>query len=100
MLVAHHAAGEMLAGELPALEVERIAVAVVRRIAEHADAAVVLRPAHLAIGRDVAPHQIAPLRAPGRALRPQHTGVQALDRGVGLRNGVELWVNRNDVWIP
>jgi hypothetical protein len=64
----------MLAGELPALEVERIAIAVVRRIPEDADATVVLRPAHLAIVRDVAPNEVAPLRAPGRALGPQETG--------------------------
>src|SRR5712692_7853638 len=90
----------MLAGELPTLEVERVAVAVVRRIPEHADATVVLRPAHLAIVGDVAPYQIAPLRAPRRALGPQETGVQTLDRRVGLRDGVELRVDCDDVRVP
>ena len=42
VLVAHDAAREMLAGELTALEIEGIAVAVVRGHSEHADAAVVL----------------------------------------------------------
>src|SRR5205807_9461154 len=40
VLVAHDAPGEVLARELAALEVEGVAVAVVRRSAEHGDAAV------------------------------------------------------------
>ena len=100
VLVAHHAAREMLAGELPALEIERIAVAVVRGCAEHADAAVVLRPSHLPIVRNVAPHQIAPLRAPRRPFGPQQPGIQPLDRRIRLREAVEARVDRDDVGVP
>ena len=47
-LVADDAPGEVLAGDLPALEVEGVAVAVVRRHAEDGDVAVVLDPAQSA----------------------------------------------------
>ena len=100
VLVACDAAREMLAGELPALEVERIAVAVVRGCAEHADAAVVLRPSHLPVIRNVAPYQIAPLRAPRRPFGPQHAGIEPLDRGIRLRETVEARVDRDDVRVP
>ena len=79
----------MLAAELPALEVEHVAVAVVRRQPKHADAAVVLDPAQLPVVGDVAPDQVAPLRAPRRALGPERAGPQALDRRVRLRETIE-----------
>ena len=60
-LVAHHAAGQMLAGELPPLVVEHVAVTVVRRHPEHGDAAVVLDPAHLSAPWNIAPEQVASL---------------------------------------
>src|SRR5882724_4572632 len=83
-LVAHHASGDVLAGELAALEVERIPVAVVRRRAEHADVAVVLDPPELPVVRDIAPHQVPALRVPRRPFRPERAGPQPLDRGVRL----------------
>ena len=44
--------------------------------------------------------EIAALRAPGRAFGPQHPGVEALDRGVGLGEIVEGRVDRDDVGVP
>src|SRR5437667_7525680 len=97
MFITHDAAGEMLAGELAALEIKRVAVRVVGRRAEHADVTVVFRPSHLAIVGNVAPQEIATLRAPGRAFGPQHPGIETLDRRVGLREIIERWVDRDDI---
>jgi hypothetical protein len=80
VLVAHHAPGEVLAGELAALEVEGVAVAVVRRAAEHRDAAVVLEPAELTVVRDVAPHEVAPCplhAGPSDQSAPVHSRLMA-----------------------
>src|SRR5207302_412175 len=70
VLVSHDAPGQMLAGDLASLEIERVAVAVVRRSAEDAHAIVVFEPAQLAVVRDVAPDEISPLAAPGGTFRP------------------------------
>jgi hypothetical protein len=100
MLIAHDAARQMLARDLPSLKVEGVAVAVVGRHAEDADVAVVFRPSHLTIVGNVAPHEIAALRVPGRAFRPERAGEQPLDRGVRLGNAHEAWVDGDDVGIP
>jgi hypothetical protein len=100
VLVAHDSAGEMLAGELSALEVERVAVRVVGRRAEYGNATVVLRPSHLPIIGDVAPQQITALRAPGRAFGPQQSGIEALDRRIRLGEVIERRIDRDDVGIP
>src|SRR6185436_20994116 len=97
--VAHHAAVAVLAGDLAALEVEGVAVAVARRTAEDADVAVVVEPAHLYVVRDVAPQQEAPDGAPGRALGPQHAGGQPLDRRVAELVALEALVEHHDVRI-
>ncbi len=99
VLVAHDAAGQVLARKLPALEVERVAVAVVRRHAKDAHAAVVLEPAHLPVVRDVAPHQITSDAAPRRPLGPQRARPQALDRRVRLTQAVEQRIDRQHVGI-
>ena len=83
-LVADHASPEVLARQLPALVIEGVAVAVVRRRAEHADAAIVFDPPHLAVVGDVAPHEKLAHRAPSGSLAPQATGPQPLDRRVDL----------------
>jgi hypothetical protein len=93
-LVAHDTPRQVLARKLAALEVEGVAVAVVRRAAEDADAAVVLDPAQLAIVGDVAPHEIAALRVPRRSFRPQRAGPQALDGRVGLPQRIEARIRR------
>ena len=67
-LVADHTSRHVLARKLAALEIERVAVAVVRRCAEHAHMTVVLDPAELAIVRNVAPYKIPALRIPCRTL--------------------------------
>ena len=59
MLVARDAPAAVLARELPALEVERVAVAVAGRLAERRDVRVVLEEAQLAVVRDVAPDEVA-----------------------------------------
>src|SRR5215213_7738280 len=82
MLIAHEAPAAMFARELTALMIEGVAVAVVRRPTEHRDTAVVFDVAELAIVGDVAPDEIAPLRAPGGALVPHAAGEEALDCGV------------------
>src|SRR4026209_546557 len=89
----------MLTRQLPALAVERIAVAVVRWQPEYAHAAVVLQPSQLPVVGDVAPDQVSSLRVPGRSLRPKCAGPQPLDRRIGLRQTVETRVNRNDVRV-
>ena len=100
VLVAHHPASEMLAAHLAALEVKRVAVGIVGRRAEDTDPTVVLRPSHLPIVRDVAPHQITALSAPGRTFGPQHPRIEAFDLGVGLREVVKRRIDRDDIGIP
>src|SRR5258705_10660499 len=90
----------MFAGELAALEVERVAVRVVGRRAKDSDATVVLRPSHLPIVGNVAPQQIAALRAPGRAFGPQQSGIEALDRRVGLGKVLDRRSDRDDAGGP
>ena len=98
-LVAHDAAAAVLARELPAFVVERVAVAVAGRIAERRDAAVVFDPAHLDVVRNVAPHQIAPDAVPGRPFGPQRADVQPPDDGVADDVAAEPIVERDDVGI-
>ena len=98
-LVADDASGEMLAGELPPLEVERIAIAVVRGHAEHAHVTVVFQPSHLPVVGNVAPDEITALRVPGRPLRPQRPGPQSLDRRVGLAEAIEARIDGEDVRV-
>src|SRR5690606_35509668 len=69
--IAQHAASAVLGGQLPALKVEGVAVAVAGRFTEVRDAAVVLYPAQLPVTGDVAPDQVAAHPVPGRPFRPQ-----------------------------
>src|SRR5262249_37885874 len=95
----HDAPRQVLARKLPALEIEAVAIAVVRRAAEDADAAIVLEPAQLPIVGDVAPYQIAALRVPGWPFHPERAGPQPLDGGVGLAQPVEARIDGDDVGI-
>src|SRR4026208_1678432 len=90
----------MLAGHLPALEVEHFAVAVVGRISKDGHMAVVLNPAHLPVVGDVAPDQEFPNGVPCRTLRPQRPGPQTLNRCVRLCEAIEGRIDREDVRIP
>ena len=99
VLVAHHAAAGMLARELASLMIERVAVAVARRLAEHGDAPVILDPSHLPVVRDVAPDQILPLAVPRRSFAPHAAGPQPLNRRVADAQRVERRIERDDVGI-
>src|SRR5262249_16761122 len=89
-----------LTGDLPALEIEGVTVTIVRRYAEDTDRAIVFDPTQLAIVRDVAPHKIAALSIPCRALCPQRTLPQPHDRRVRLHVLPKHWIDDDDVWIP
>ena len=98
-LVADDTPAAVLARELAPLVVERVAVAVARRIAEHRHAAVLLDPSHLHVVRDVAPHQVAADAVPGRAFGPQRPDVQPPDHRVADDVAAEARVERDDVGI-
>ena len=79
--------------------VERIAVAVVRRLPEHRDPVVVLDPTQLAVVRDVTPDEIAPLSAPRRSLVVHPSREEPMDPGVVHPKGRERRVDGNDVGV-
>jgi hypothetical protein len=89
----------MLAGQLPSLVVERVAVAVSRRIAEDRDVAVLFEPAHLDVVGDVAPDKVASDTIPCRTLGPQRPGMQPLDRRIADHITTEAVVERDDVRV-
>src|SRR3954471_3095837 len=99
MLVARDAAPGVLARYLSALKIERIAVAVVRRVPEHGDAAIVLDPPALHAHGDVAPHQVLALAAPGRPFGPHPAGPQTVYRSVVDAKVIERRINRDHVRI-
>jgi hypothetical protein len=85
-------AGPVRTGDQPALAVAGVAVDVVRRLAEDADAEVG-HPAQQAVVRDVAPDQEAAVGEPDRPLAPAALVVDQLE--IGDRDGkvVELLVD-------
>src|SRR5207245_905153 len=99
VLVADDAARQVLARKLAPLEIERVPVAVVRRAPEHRHALIVFQPSELAIVRDVAPYEVAPLPRPRRALGPERAGPQPLDRRVSLDIAVELRIDADDIGV-
>src|SRR2546426_4022788 len=60
-----------------------IAIRAVRRIAKHADMAIVSEPPMLDVVGNVAPNQITTGTVPSRALGPQRPCVQTLNRCIG-----------------
>src|SRR6185312_7773040 len=80
MLPTHDAAIEILARKLAALEIERVAVGVVRRPAKRDDPLGVPQIAVLGVAGDVAEHEVLALARPGRTLRPLRPGPQPLHR--------------------
>ena len=80
---ASDAATIMLAGDQPTLAVARIAICVVRWLAEHAYPPSLLVPAHDAIVGNIAPQQATGVAEIDRALAPAHVGRDALDAGEG-----------------
>src|SRR5439155_10662425 len=104
-LVTYDAPHQVLARDLAALEIERIAIAVVARLAKDAHVTVIFEPAQLAIVGDVAPEQVATLATPRGSLRPQDwfavdiTVPEALDGGVALDQIAKCGVDSQDVWV-
>ena len=98
-LVARDPSSAVLARELTAFVVERVAVAVARRIPERRHAAVFVDPPHLHVVRDVAPHQILADAVPRRPFGPQRPDVQALDDRVEDDVAPERRRERDDVRI-
>ena len=87
-------------GDLPAFEIEGVAVAFVGRLVELlGDVAVIVEIAKLAVGGNVAPDQILALRVPGRSFGPQAAGIEPLDRGVADLGLEALVVDHDDVGV-
>ena len=84
VLVAHHAAVAVFAGNLAPGPVEGVAVAVAAGMTEGAHVSVLFQPAQLDVVRDIAPEQITAYAVPGRSLGPKHVwiGIQPADGGV------------------
>ena len=99
VFVAHDAAIAVFEGDLTAFEVEGVAVAVARGLAERADVAVFVEPAELAVVGNVAPEEVLADAAPGGAFGPEHAGVEALDRRVADLVLREALVQYDDVGI-
>src|SRR5207247_10949111 len=99
LLVADDAAIAVLEGDLPVLEIERVAVAVAGRLAEDADVAVFVQPAELPVVRNIAPDEILSLRVPGRPFGPEAALEEPLDRRVADLVLLEAFVERDDVRV-
>ena len=95
-LGARHPAGQMLAGDEPALIVDGVAVRVVGALAEHRDFVRWLDVAHHAVVGDVGPDEIAPGGEPGRALAPARAGPQPLDAHMAGETGLESLIDDDD----
>src|SRR6516162_5224793 len=99
MLPAHDAAVKVLAGELATLEIQRIAVGVVRRASERSDPAVLPDVAALRVAGHIAEHQVLALARPGWALRPLRPGPQPAHRTVARCELPERRINNDDVGV-
>ena len=77
--VANDAAVAVFEGDLAALTVESVAVAITSWLADGCDLMVILQPAVLDVVWDVAPDQIISPSAPSGAFGPVHSGVQTFD---------------------
>src|ERR1700678_1374195 len=80
MLPAHHAAKEILAGELAALEIERVSVAVIGGPAERRDLAGFPDITVLRVALHVTEERILALGAPCRSFSPFQAGMDAMDQ--------------------
>src|ERR1700731_1063376 len=99
MLEANHA--RSLAGNLPALKIEGVAIGFVGRFAEIVGdiSAAVLEITKLPVVRNVAPHEILALRIPGRSFGPEATGIEPLDGGVADLGLEALGIDDDDIRI-
>ena len=80
-LGAGHATGTVLAGHESPLRIDRIAIGVVRRLAEDAEMVVVPQQAHYPVVGDVAEEQIIALAEEGWTLGPAEPRGNPLDAG-------------------
>src|SRR4051794_13635411 len=92
MLGAGDAAVAVLARDQPALAVDRVAVRVARRVAEHADLAGRLVVAQYAVVRDIRPHERAVRREIRRPLGPAAAVIEMVEPRGGLHAGLEALV--------
>ena len=92
-LGARHGAAAVLARDETALQVDGVAVAVHRRLAEHRHRAVRFVPAQHAIVRNVGPDEIASGREPRRAFGPAAAGIELLDVHVREREPAKARVD-------
>jgi hypothetical protein len=99
VLVARDSTTGVLARDLTSLKVERVAVAVVRRIPEHRYAAIVVDPAALHAHRHVAPDQVLALAAPRWPLGPLAARPQTVYCGVVDTQPIERRIDDDDVGI-
>ena len=101
VLVTDHAAVAVLAGNLAARPVERVAVGIARGVAERADVPVLFQVPHLDVVGNVAPEQVATHAIPRRALGPEHVlaVVNAADGRVAELVLLEAVVDHDDVGI-
>ena len=89
-----------LAGNLPSLEIERVAIGFVGGLVElFGDVAVIVEIEKLAVVRNIAPDEILSLRVLGWPLRPQTAGIEPLDRGVADFGLEALGVDHDDIRI-
>src|SRR5262249_34009625 len=93
------AAGIVLTRHQPALAVARVAIGVVRRLAEDAHRAGLLLPLHDPVVRDIAPEQEATVADPHRALGPSEARRETLDRRQRQAVRREARVEHLDGWI-
>src|SRR5690349_5743807 len=98
MLGARHAARVMLAGDQPPFPVARIAVRIVRGLAEHAHGAVLLVPAKHAVVRYVAPDEATQVAEVNRPFTPAATGEETFD-STGPDVEREARIERDDVGV-
>jgi hypothetical protein len=89
-----------LRGDLPALEIEGVAVAFVGWFAKlRRDMAVIVEVTKLTVVGNVAPDEILANRVPGRTFSPQTPRKQALDRGVADLGLEALFVDHDNIRI-
>src|SRR5436190_513413 len=99
MLPAHNAPEKILAGELPALMVEGIAVRVVGRPAERGDPSVLPDITVLNVAGYVAEDEILPLPRPSRAFGPIGAGPHPADRRIPQPDTVEGGIDDDDIRV-
>src|SRR5215472_12288752 len=81
-----------LAGHQPPLAVARVAVCVMRRLAEHADGPCLLLPLHHPVVRDVAPDQTAKVAKPYRTFIEAASTGDLLDCGIAQHERLKAWI--------